>query len=69
MKKLPHLLNVCLSIVKIIFHFLFLVPVKNVDAIIGGKAELPCDMYPADEIDDVYLVLWYKDIDGKPLYR
>ena len=50
-------------------HFIFSVPVKNVDAIIGGKAELPCDMYPADEIDDVYLVLWYKDIDGKPLYR
>ena len=47
----------------------FSVPVKNVDAIISGKAELPCDMYPADEIDDVYLVLWYKDIDGKPLYR
>ena len=51
------------------FFLQFSVPVKNVDAIISGKAELPCDMYPADEIDDVYLVLWYKDIDGKPLYR
>ena len=49
------------------FHFS--VPVKNVDAIIGGKAELPCDMYPIDDADNVYLVLWYKDIDGKPLYR
>ena len=51
------------------FHHLFSVPVRNVDAIIGGKAELPCDMYPIDEADNVYLVLWYKDIDGKPLYR
>ena len=45
------------------------VPVKNVNAIIGGKAEFPCDMYPMDDADNVHLVLWYKDIDGKPLYR
>ena len=45
------------------------VPVRNVDAIIGGKAELPCDIYPSETIDDVYLVLWYRDIAGKPLYR
>ena len=41
---------------------------KNVDAVIGGKAELPCDIYPSDKLDDVYLVLWYRDVAGKPLY-
>jgi len=44
------------------------VPVKSVEAVIGGKAELPCDIYPSDTVDDVYLVLWYRDIAGKPLY-
>ena len=49
--------------------FDFSVPVKSVEAVIGGKAELPCDIYPSDTVDDVYLVLWYRDIAGKPLYR
>ena len=49
--------------------FCLSVPVKSVDAVIGGKAELPCDIYPSETSDDVYLVLWYRDIAGKPLYR
>jgi len=36
---------------------------------VGGNAELPCDIMPADPNDEVYLVLWYKDSAGKPLYR
>ena len=42
------------------------VPIFDVDAVIGGKAELPCSIEPAD---DVYLVLWYRHEAGKPLYR
>ena len=42
------------------------VPIRDVDAVIGGKAELPCPIEPAD---DVYLVLWYRREAGKPLYR
>ena len=41
----------------------------DVHAVIGRKAELPCDIDPADPTDDVYLVLWYKHEAGKPLYR
>ena len=39
------------------------------DAVVGGNAELPCDIQPSDPNDEVYLVLWYKDLAGKPLYR
>jgi hypothetical protein len=45
------------------------VPIKSVDAVVGGNAELPCDIQPSDPNDEVYLVLWYKDLAGKPLYR
>ena len=47
----------------------FSVPIKSVDAVVNGNAELPCDIQPADPNDEVYLVLWYKDLAGKPLYR
>jgi hypothetical protein len=51
-------------------HFdLFAVPVFSVDAVIGGRAELPCDVEPADSADEVFLVLWYRREAGKPLYR
>ena len=37
-------------------------------AVKDGKAELPCDINPPDPTDQVYLVLWYRDLAGKPLY-
>jgi len=37
--------------------------------VVGGNAELPCEITPTDPNDEVYLVLWYKDLAGKPLYR
>ena len=54
------------------FHTLslfFPVPIFDVHAVVGTKAELPCDIDPADPTDDVYLVLWYRHEAGKPLYR
>ena len=48
---------------------LFAVPVRDVRAVLGEKAELPCDILPADPHDDVYLVLWFKDDATKPMYR
>ena len=36
---------------------------------LGGAAELPCDILPEDAHDDVYLVLWFKDEATKPMYR
>ena len=47
----------------------FSVPIFDVHAVVGTKAELPCDIDPADPTDDVYLVLWYRHEAGKPLYR
>lgn len=44
------------------------VPVKDVEAVLGGAAELPCDILPEDAHDDVYLVLWFKDEATKPMY-
>ena len=49
--------------------FFLAVPVRNVEAVLGGVAELPCDILPEDAHDDVYLVLWFKANATKPMYR
>ena len=51
------------------FFFFLAVPVRNVEAVLGGVAELPCDILPEDAHDDVYLVLWFKANATKPMYR
>ena len=51
------------------FCFFISVPIKNVEAVLGGIAELPCDVTPEDVHDDVYLILWFKDEASKPMYR
>ena len=45
------------------------VPVHDLTAVLGGSAELPCDIQPDDAHDDVFLVLWFKDNATKPMYR
>jgi hypothetical protein len=47
----------------------FLVPVRHVEAVLHGAADLPCDILPEDAHDDVYLVLWFKGNATKPMYR
>ena len=44
------------------------VPIRDVWAVKGGRAELRCDIEPPDPRDQVYLVLWYRELAGKPLY-
>ena len=48
--------------------FLISVPIRDVSAVSEGRAELPCDIDPPDPSDRVYLVLWYRELAGKPLY-
>ena len=52
-----------------LFCFSLLVPIRDVEAVLGGRAELPCDILPEDAHDDVYLVLWFKENATKPMYR
>ncbi|CAG9130945.1 unnamed protein product [Plutella xylostella] len=47
------------------------VPVSTVDveAVVGRRASLPCDIEPDTKEDRVYMVLWFRHSGGKPLYR
>ncbi len=39
-----------------------------ISSVEGGSAALPCDI-TARENDSVYLVLWYRQDSGTPIYR
>ena len=52
----------------VLYFSIISVPIRDVWAVRDGKAELPCDINPPDPTDQVYLVLWYRDLAGKPLY-
>lgn len=43
-------------------------PVTHVQAIVGGKALLPCDLSTRSANDTVIFVVWYKD-ENTPIYR
>lgn len=47
------------------------VPEVEVESLVGGRAEFPCDVNPLpDRRDDsVHMVLWFRDDFGKPIYR
>ena len=54
---------------KNLFHvFCFSVPTVQVEALVGQSCKLPCQMN-STRSSDVFLVLWYVDLDGKPIYR
>lgn len=48
-----------------------LVPVStiSVEAVLGRTVTLPCDIEPEVREDRVYMVLWFRESAGKPLYR
>ena len=46
----------------------FSVPTVQVEALVGQSCKLPCQMN-STRSSDVFLVLWYVDLDGKPIYR
>lgn len=41
----------------------------SVEAVLGKTATLPCDIEPNEKDDRVYMVLWFRETVGKPLYR
>ena len=49
--------------------FSFTVPVTKVSSVSGMLTNLPCNITPSQPDDKVNLVLWYKDREGKPLFR
>jgi hypothetical protein len=51
------------------FLLLFAVSTVGVDAVLGRSVTLPCDIEPTTREDRVYMVLWFRDNAGKPLYR
>lgn len=51
------------------FLFFYAVPVTSVQGVLAKQAMLPCDITPLDRDDAVYMVLWFKEGDGEPLYR
>ncbi|KDR21492.1 hypothetical protein L798_04051, partial [Zootermopsis nevadensis] len=44
------------------------VPIVDVRGVLGKKTMMPCDITPRDRDDAVYMVLWFKEADGEPLY-
>lgn len=49
--------------------YLLSVPITSVAGVLGKQAMLPCDITPLERDDAVYMVLWFKEGDGEPLYR
>jgi hypothetical protein len=47
----------------------FTVPITTVQGVLAKQAMLPCDITPLERDDAVYMVLWFKEADGEPLYR
>lgn len=41
----------------------------SVEAVLGRTVTLPCDIEPDGRDDRVYMVLWFRESAGKPLYR
>ena len=49
--------------------FYFSAPLTYVSSVSGMLTNLPCNITPSLPEDKVNLVLWYKDQEGKPLFR
>lgn len=44
------------------------IPMTDVTGVLNRKAIMPCDIEPREKGDSVYMVLWFKESDGEPLY-
>ncbi|ODM97671.1 hypothetical protein Ocin01_09007 [Orchesella cincta] len=44
-------------------------PISHVEGVLGHRVEMPCDIVPKRRDDSVYMVLWFRESAGKPLYR
>ncbi|XP_054746887.1 uncharacterized protein LOC129252242 [Anastrepha obliqua] len=45
------------------------VPLTSVQGVLGRQAMLPCDISPMERDDAVYMVLWFREGDGEPIYN
>lgn len=50
-------------------YLFVIVPVEFVSAVLGQRAQLPCDISAKEKDDEVSMILWFRDLDGEPLYR
>ena len=65
-----------ISIVMLIYHILliiisfvlFLESITDIIGVVGFPVELPCDVQPAVEGDQLLLILWYKEGYPSPIY-
>lgn len=51
------------------YLLLFSVPLTSVQGVLGRQAMLPCDITPMERDDAVYMVLWFREGDGEPIYK
>uniref|UniRef100_A0A1A9W521 Ig-like domain-containing protein n=1 Tax=Glossina brevipalpis TaxID=37001 RepID=A0A1A9W521_9MUSC len=47
----------------------YTVPLTSVQGVLGRQAMLPCDITPMERDDAVYMVLWFREGDGEPIYN
>ncbi|KAJ4448424.1 hypothetical protein ANN_10440 [Periplaneta americana] len=59
----------CKSHLKLLLYDIMDIPIVDVQGVLGRKTVMPCDITPRDRDDTVYMVLWFKEADGEPLYR
>ena len=52
----------------IISFVLFLESITDIIGVVGFPVELPCDVQPAVEGDQLLLILWYKEGYPSPIY-
>ena len=53
---------------KIYFSMPFVDPITDIIGVVGFPVELPCDVKPAVEGDQLLLILWYKEGHASPIY-
>lgn len=51
------------------YVFSVTVPITSVQGVFAKQAMLPCEITPMEADDAVFMVLWFKEGDGEPLYR
>ena len=52
-----------------IFTGIAAVPELQVESILGGRAEFPCDLSPNRRDDTIHMAFWFRDGYAKPIYK
>lgn len=67
-----HLTKLAVAVQLLIYFCIIVhlpVPTTSVQGVLAKQAQLPCDVAPMDRNDVVFMVLWFREGDGEPLYR